>query len=314
MVNIANGSIRNTVIEMKVLLFGKNGQLGRELVELLQQRVDLLAVNRQECDYFNPEQIRSTIRQHKPNVIINAAAYTAVDRAESDYEGADIVNCIAPTVIGEEAARTGARVVHYSTDYVFDGKKIGSYTEIDEPAPLSVYGLTKLNGENGLIKSGANSIILRTSWVASCQNDNFIGKILKLSCEKTKLNVVVDQIGAPTTVNLISNVTAKILEIMKMSEKVEYPSGVYHLTASGYTNWYLYSKYIVERATLAGWPVTAKIDHVFPISSSDYNAPAKRPLNSILSTQKLTTDFGIELPDWKIGVTKILDDKLIYTS
>ncbi len=281
---------------MKILLTGKNGQVGWELQRTLAPLGEVVAVDRQALDLANPDSIRSVIREVKPDLIVNPAAYTAVDKAESEPELAMAVNGIAPGIMAEEANKLGAAMIHYSTDYVFDGSKTSPYTEEDTPNPLNVYGKTKLAGEQAIQAVGVPHLILRTSWVYGMRGRNFLLTILRLAKERDELKIVDDQIGAPTWSRMIAEATAQILA-QSVSPLPRYPlpiaevSGVYNLTAAGSTSWRGFTQAIVENAH-AGTRVT-------PIPTADYPLPAPRPLFSILSNDKLSRTFGMKLPPWE---------------
>lgn len=295
---------------MKVLLTGRNGQLGFELRRALAPLAELVCLDSRACDLGNPDGIRQWVRQTSPDVIVNAAAYTAVDRAESDADTAFAVNATAPGILAEEAARSGALIVHYSTDYVFDGSKTdGAYSEEDTPNPMSVYGATKLAGEQAVRQMNPAHLILRTSWVVGVHGQNFAKTMLRLAAEKSQLNIVSDQWGAPTSAALLADVTAHLLRCYQRS-RTGFPYGLYHLTASGATNWHAYASHVIERARTAGAPVKVAPAAVLPIATADYPTPARRPLNSRLATSKLQETFGLRLPDWRQGVDHILEQIL----
>ena len=272
---------------MKLLVTGSNGQLGSELVHTLAPMGEVTATDRTTLDLSRPETIASVIRELKPDVILNAAAYTAVDQAESEPELATLVNATAPGILADEARRSGALLVHYSTDYVFDGTKIGPYTEDDTPNPLSVYGRKKLEGEQAIQASGCNHLILRTSWVYGPRGKNFLLTVLRLAREKPLLRIVNDQIGAPASTQTLAEATRHILQQWQPGQ-----SGLFHLTASGHTSWHGFAKLIVN---LAGPPYP----EVEAIPSSGYPTAAKRPLNSRLDCTRISTQFGLQLPDWE---------------
>lgn len=290
---------------MRLLLTGKNGQVGFELQRALAPLGYLLALNRNVCDLADHEKLRSVIRDFKPDVIVNAAAYTAVDKAEAEHDLAFSINAEAPGIIGAEAAALGALVVHYSTDYVFDGESEGFYSEEHDPNPQGVYGRSKLAGEQLLKSSGAQHLIFRTSWVAGQHGANFARTMLRLAAERDELNVVADQTGAPTSASLIADVTALAIRDA-MRKEAAIPDGVYHLVAGGETNWHAYASHVIDMARRAGKPVRVAPDAIRAISSVDYLTPAKRPANSRLNTHKLRTTFGINLPHWKAGIDHVL--------
>ena len=295
---------------MKILLLGKNGQVGFELQRALAPLGEICAVDQPECDLAKVSAIRELVRSFKPGLIVNPAAYTAVDKAESDQELAHAINAVAPGVFGEEAAKLGAWVVHYSTDYVFDGIKPDAYTEDDLTNPQSVYGRTKRDGEIALEQSGARHLIFRTSWVVGAHGKNFAKTILRLAGERESLNVVADQYGAPTSAALLADVTAQLVRQQQREEGDNFRFGLYHLVAGGETNWCNYAKFILSEALVDGKPLKLSPDSIRAITASEYPTPAKRPANSRLDTSKLRSIFGLELPDWKIGVRHILQQIL----
>lgn len=291
---------------MKILLTGKDGQVGFELQRALVSLGEVCAVDYAECDLANAASLRGLVRSFNPDLIVNPAAYTAVDKAESEPKLAHAVNAVAPGVLGEEAEKLGAWVVHYSTDYVFDGRKPGAYTEEDLTNPLSVYGRTKRDGEIALQRSGARHLIFRTSWVVGAHGNNFAKTILRLAGERDSLNVVADQWGAPTSAFLLADVTAQVVRQKQREEDAGFPFGLYHLAAGGETTWCDYARFIVSQALQAGKPLKLSTDAIHAVPSSEYPTPAKRPPNSRLDTSKLRRTFGLELPHWKIGVAHIL--------
>lgn len=295
---------------MKILLTGKHGQVGFELLRALAPLGEVHAVDYAECDLADAAAIAALVRSVRPDVIVNPAAYTAVDKAESEPELAHAVNSVAPGVLGEEAAKRGAWVVHYSTDYVFDGTKQGAYTEADPTNPLSVYGRTKQKGEIALQESGARCLIVRTSWVVGAHGNNFAKTILRLALEREQLNVVADQYGAPTSAALLADATAQLVRQVQREGADTYPYGLYHLAAGGETNWCDYARFVVSEARAAGRPLKLLPDAIRGISSSEYPTSAKRPLNSRLDTGKLRRTFGLEMPDWQRGVSHILQQIL----
>lgn len=295
---------------MKILLTGKQGQVGFELERALAPLGEVYAVDYAECDLADPSAVRALVRSCKPDLIVNPAAYTAVDKAESEPERAHAINAVAPGVLGEEAAKRGAWVVHYSTDYVFDGSKPGAYTETDLANPQSVYGRTKREGEIALQQSGAQYLILRTSWVVGVYGGNFARTILRLARERDGLNVVADQYGAPTSAALLADVTAQLVRQAQREGTETFPFGLYHLVAGGETTWCDYARLVVSEALAAGKPFKLSPDAIRPVSSSEYPTPAKRPANSRLDTSKLRGTFGLELPDWQCGVRRILQQIL----
>ena len=295
---------------MRILLTGKHGQVGFELQRALAPLGVIHAVDYAECDLADPSAIATLVRSIRPDVIVNPAAYTAVDKAESEVELAHAVNAVAPRVLGEEATKLGAWVVHYSTDYVFDGTKQGAYTEADPTNPLSVYGRTKRDGEIALQQSGARCLIVRTSWVVGAHGNNFAKTILRLALEREQLNVVADQYGAPTSAALLADATAQLVRQVQREGADTYPYGLYHLAAGGETTWCDYARFVVSEARAAGSSLKLVPDAIRGIPSSDYPTSAQRPLNSRLDTGKLRRTFGLELPNWRTGVSHILQQIL----
>ena len=295
---------------MKILLTGKNGQVGFELQRALAPLGEVVAVDQHECDLSNPDAIRQLVAKVAPQVIINPAAYTAVDKAESEQQLAQAINGTAPGVFGEEAARLGALVIHYSTDYVFDGCASGAYLESDTPNPQSVYGKTKLAGEKALQASGADHLIFRTSWVFGAHGANFAKTMLRLAAEREGLKIVADQFGAPTSAALLADVTAQVLGQYKRQGRTGFPFGLYHLVAGGCTTWHEYAQPVVRAALAAGKPLKLTADDIVPITTADYPLPAPRPANSRLDTQRLRETFGLELPAWQSGLGHVLQQIL----
>jgi dTDP-4-dehydrorhamnose reductase len=296
---------------MNILLFGKGGQVGWELQRSLAVlgNVTALDFNSQEhCgDFSNPAGLADTVRALRPDVIVNAAAHTAVDKAESEPELARTLNATAPGVLAEEAARLGAWLVHYSTDYVFDGSGSRPWVETDTPAPLSVYGRTKLEGEQLIQQSGAQHLILRTSWVYAARGGNFAKTMLRLAQERERLTVIDDQWGAPTGADLLADVTAHAIRQLQARPQ---DAGLYHLVAGGETNWHSYAKYVLAQAQQAQPAIQLKASEVAPVPTSAFPTPAVRPHNSRLNTHKLQATFGLTLPHWQQGVARMLQEVL----
>ena len=290
----------------RLLITGSNGQLGFELRRALAPLGEVIALDRSGCDLSNADSIRSAVRSVKPDVIFNAGAYTAVDKAESEPDLAHAINAVAPSIIGEEAAKIGALVIHYSTDYVFDGTKEAPYIESDVVNPLGVYGRTKLDGENALAASGARHLIFRTSWVFGLHGKNFIKTILRLASERSELKIVGDQVGAPTGVALLADVSAHIAARYLRDGANSFPFGLYHLVSGGTTSWCEFARHVVAKAAAANWNLQATPDRIIPISTSEYPTPAARPANSHLNTSKFGEAFGLQLPDWHTGVDQVL--------
>jgi dTDP-4-dehydrorhamnose reductase len=291
---------------MKILLTGKDGQVGFALHKKLLPLGEVVATNRHELDLGNPEAIKTFIDKTKPDIIINAAAYTEVDKAESEKLLAHQINALAPQVLAEKASELNIPIIHFSTDYVFDGLKKEPYLETDETNPQSVYGQTKWEGEEA-IRHHKKHIILRTSWVLSAHGQNFLKTILKLAQEKSSLNVVSDQIGTPTSSDLLANVTYKIIKtILKNTNFNDF--GTYHVTSMGNTDWFHYACFIVDEAMRLGLKETMTSKDIKPISSDLYPTLAKRPTNSRLDTTKIKKTFMLELPHWEEEVKKVLKE------
>ncbi|WP_303787203.1 dTDP-4-dehydrorhamnose reductase [Azovibrio restrictus] len=290
-----------------ILLTGVTGQVGFELQRALAPLGPVAALDRQSCDLGNGEALLQKVRELRPAIIVNPAAYTAVDRAESEPDLAMAINAVAPGLLGQAAAELGALVVHYSTDYVFDGGGTRPYVETDQPKPLSVYGRSKLAGELALQASGARHLILRTSWVFGAFGGNFAKTMLRLAAEREQLKVVADQFGAPTSAALIADVTAQILgQYLRCGSPEGFPLGLYHLAAAGETNWHEYAATVIAAARRAGRPLKLAADGLLPIPGRDYPTPAPRPANSRLDTRRLRETFGLELPDWRQGLDHVL--------
>jgi dTDP-4-dehydrorhamnose reductase len=288
---------------VKILLVGKNGQVGWELQRTLAPLGDVVAVDRQGMDLANPDSILSAIRAVRPDLIVNAAAYTAVDKAESEPELAMAINGIAPGIMAEEAKRIGAAMIHYSTDYVFDGGKTAPYKEDDEPNPRNVYGRTKLAGEQAIQAAGIPHLILRTSWVYGTRGRNFLLTILRLAGEREELKIVEDQTGAPTSSRMIAEATAQILAQCSLS--IAERTGLYHLTAAGQTSWYGFAAAMLEyraQATGVAGP------RLMPIPTSAYPLPATRPQYSVMSNDKLNGTFGVAIPSWQDGLGLCMEE------
>ena len=293
---------------MKILLTGRNGQVGYELERSLQGLGEVVALDRERMDLADFDGIRAVMRDVRPSLVVNPAAYTAVDKAESEPELAMRINGEAPGVIAEEARKLGAAMIHYSTDYVFDGSKAGLYTEDDVPMPVNVYGRTKLAGEQAVQASGAPHLILRTSWVYGTRGKNFLLTIRRLAAERDELRIVDDQYGAPTWCRTIADTTAHIVSTLDAAKRNagidldqwQSKSGIYHLTAQGHTSWHGFAETIV-----AHWSTERK-PAVIPIATKDYPTPARRPANSVLSCQKLTETF-CQLPKWDGALSLCLE-------
>lgn len=284
---------------MRALVTGALGQVGADVARLLEGRAQVIARSRAELDLEKPDDIRWNVREARPDVIVNAAAYTAVDRAESEEDRAHAVNGVAPGILAEEAKRAGALLIHYSTDYVFDGEMDRPYMETDATNPLSAYGRTKLEGERAVAAAGGRHLILRTSWVYAPRGRNFMLTMLRFAAERDELRVVDDQRGAPTSSLEIARATLELLDTQREH------SGVYHATAAGETTWFGFAGAIFEarRRKLGEAFRTPKL---VPIRTADYPTPARRPKNSVLSNAKLDNVFGVRLPDWRDGLEEAL--------
>ena len=289
---------------MKILLTGCAGQLGRELKRSLACLGEVVACDRRQLDLADADGLRTMLRTIAPTVIVNAAAYTAVDKAETEQAAAGAINAVAPGILAEEAKRLDARLIHFSTDYVFDGSKATAYTEDDTPAPLSAYGRSKLGGEQAIAAAGARHLIFRTSWVYGLHGANFMKTMLRLGREwdelRAPLRVVGDQIGAPTWTRHLADATALILA------RRDAPGGLYHFAAAGETSWHDYAEAIFAEAQRAG--LMEKLPVVHRITSADYPLPAARPANSRLDCTRFCSDFKLTLPDWRSGLADCLAD------
>ena len=302
---------------MKILLLGKNGQVGWELQRSLSVLGELVALDRQGAnglcgDLADLQGLAQTVRTVKPQVIVNAAAYTAVDKAEIEPDLARTLNALAPQVLAQEAKQINAWLVHYSTDYVLDGSGTAPWKETDTPAPLSVYGQTKLEGEQLIQATGCQHLILRTSWVYGARGGNFAKTMLRLARERERLTVINDQIGAPTGADLLANITAHAIRhvLPLVGHNFFTPSGVYHVAAGGHTTWHGYARFVLEAAHQAGIALKATQDKVDAIATSVYPTPARRPHNSRLDTTLLQNTFGVHLPPWQQGVARMLAEIL----
>ena len=296
---------------MKILLFGKNGQVGWELQRSLAPLGELVALDadsRELCgDFTDLDGLVRTVRAVAPDVIVNAAAHTAVDKAESEPELVRTLNALAPAVLAQEAQRCNAWLIHYSTDYVFDGSGDRPWRETDATAPLSVYGATKLEGEQLIRQAACRHLIFRTSWVYGARGGNFAKTMLRLAQERDRLTVIDDQIGAPTGADLLADVTAHALRTARQQPEL---SGLYHLVAAGETSWHGYASFVLDHVRRAGIPLKVAPDAIQPVPSSAFPTPAMRPLNSRLDTAKLRNAFGLTLPVWQTGVTRMLAEVL----
>jgi len=306
-------------MNLRSLLTGKNGQVGRELQSLLPRFGEVIALDRQQLDLAKPDDIRRVVREVQPGLIVNAAAYTAVDQAEKEEPAAQAINAEAPGVLAEEAKKIGAALVHYSTDYVFDGSKRTPYEEDDPPNPINAYGRTKLAGETAIRESGVAHLIFRTEWVYARQGRNFLITILRLATQREELRIVSDQVGAPTSSREIARATAEIFAQIfeSQSNSASWPevSGTYHMSAAGETNWCEFANAILEEAShvdqSAAWIAKATGGHpliaqrIIPIRSEEYPTPARRPAYSVLSNARLAQTFGVQLPDWRTQLHRL---------
>lgn len=290
---------------MKILLLGKNGQVGWELQRSLAPLGELVSLDRHSTDYCgnlaDRDGLRHTLQTLKPDLIVNAAAYTAVDKAETDRDTAMLINGLAPQVMAQEAQRSGALLVHYSTDYVFNGRGVEPWAESAVASPVNYYGQTKLAGEQAIRTSGCQHLIFRTSWVYAARGSNFAKTMLRLAAERDTLSVIADQHGVPTSAELLADVTAHAITATLRQPTL---SGLYHLVPGGETNWHAYAQFVLDFARAQGKPL--KAGTVTPIPTSAYPTPAARPLNSRLSNQKLQQAFGLRLPQWQGGVERML--------
>jgi dTDP-4-dehydrorhamnose reductase len=282
----------------RVLLLGANGQLGSEFRALLEGRCELTALTRAEAEFSQPEQIRRVVGELRPTVILNAAAYTAVDKAESEPELAALVNAATPAALAEEAARYGGLLVHYSTDYVFDGSKASAWVEDDETEPLNAYGRTKLDGERAIAEAGGRHLVFRTSWVFAPHGKNFLLTMLRLGRERDRLTIVADQHGAPTSAKAIARATMEVLGKLR-GEEAASPSGwsgVYHMSCAGETTWHGFAQAIMDGCADL---LDGKRPEVVPIPGAQFPTPARRPTNSVMDNGKLLRRFGVALPHWR---------------
>jgi dTDP-4-dehydrorhamnose reductase len=292
---------------MQILLFGKGGQVGWELQRSLASLGELIALDidsRQQCgDFTRLDHIAQTVRDIAPDVIVNAAAYTAVDKAESEPELVRTINALAPGILAREARKLGSWLIHYSTDYVFDGSGGKPWVETDPTGPLNVYGSTKLEGEEAIRASGCHHLIFRTSWVYAAHGSNFAKTMLRLAQERERLTVVADQIGAPTGADLLADVTTHAIRTALQQPEL---SGLYHLVTGGETSWHGYACFVLNLARQAGIELKVAAENVIPVPTSAFPLPARRPLNSRLNASKLQTAFDVHLPLWQDGVAHML--------
>lgn len=290
----------------RILLTGKNGQVGWELQRALAAPATVIALDSSQLNLADPDAIRRIVRENRPDIIINPAAFTAVDKAESEPELAMAVNGIAPGILAEEACRLGAVLVHYSTDYVFDGDKPAPYTEEDVPDPQCIYGKTKLAGEMAIRASGCRHLILRTSWVYGVHGGNFVKTVMRLAKERDELRIVADQSGAPTWARDLAQATLSAVAVWRKREWDDSLSGLYHLTAAGRTNWHQYAEEIVRLARQYDAALACKPLRIRAIATHEYPTPAKRPANSALANDKIKHAFGIALPEWQDSLAECM--------
>lgn len=288
-----------------ILLLGAGGQVGFELRRVLPPLGDVTALNRNEADFSRPETLRQVVRMHRPQIIVNAAAYTAVDKAESDAQAAFAVNADAPGILAEEAEALDAILVHYSTDYVFNGSGSAARAEADATGPLSVYGQSKLDGEKAVARARKH-LVFRTSWVFGYHGHNFVKTMLRLAGERDSLRVVADQIGAPTSASFIAEATAAILSQVKDRPATDAAWGLYHLVAAGETSWNGFARHVIGKGLELGLPLKAGPEAVQPITSAEFPTPARRPANSRLDTRKLQSAFALTPPHWTRDVDLLL--------
>lgn len=295
---------------MKILLLGRNGQVGWELQRSLAPLGDIVALDRGDdpsADFLRPDELIRTVKDVGPDVIVNAAAYTAVDNAEKEPELAAAINAEGPKLLADQARELGAWLIHYSTDYVFDGTGDAARSETEPTAPLNVYGQTKLDGERAVIESGCKHLILRTSWVYAARGGNFAKTILRLAQERDQLNIINDQIGAPTGADLIADVTAHCLRLVHQQPEL---AGLYHLVAAGETSWHGYAQYALHLADEMGVALKVAPASLCAVGSEAFPTPAQRPKNSRLDTHKIRSAFDLHLPHWQTGVRRLLTELL----
>lgn len=291
----------------RILLLGAGGQIGAELLAILRDEHEVSAPGSSALDLRSPEQIADAVRAASPDLVINAAAYTAVDKAEEDPEQAAAVNAVAPGILAREAACSGAALIHYSTDYVFDGSNPGAYREDDSARPLNVYGATKLQGERAIAGTGAAAVVFRTSWVYGLRRHNFLLSMQRLLREREQVSVVDDQFGAPTWSRAVARATATIVARSGADARAYFGErrGVYHMSAAGQTSWHGFAEAIREAVSARG----ARTATLRPIPSAEYPSAARRPANSVLDNTRLRATFGVELPDWRASLRECLSEQ-----
>jgi dTDP-4-dehydrorhamnose reductase len=291
---------------MKILLTGRNGQLGSEMYRSLSTQGKVYAFNSGELNLAEPRKIVDVIHDIKPDIIINTAAYTAVDKAELEPLYANNINHLAPSIMAREAEKIGSTIIHFSTDYVYDGTKQGAYVESDPTNPLNIYGRTKLAGDIAVSNMCSRHLILRTSWVHGAYGHNFIKTIFRLAHEKQEINVVIDQRGIPTSATFLADTTINLL-IQAHKKPESFPYGIYNLTALGNTSWYEYARFIIQECLDRGLPLKLPVDGIKSIKTIDYKTQATRPLNSCLDSSKFRDTFNLHLPEWEKGVRHTLN-------
>jgi len=291
---------------MTILLLGETGQLGGALAPALSELGEVIAPARADADFARPDELAATVAGLAPEIIVNAAAYTAVDAAESDPTTADLINHLAVGALARQAKALGALLVHYSTDYVFDGETDRPYVETDPTRPLSVYATTKRDGERAIAAAGCRHLILRAGWIHGPRRSNFVKTILKLAATRDELPVVADQIGTPTGADLMARVTASILSGFLENPEASRPDGIYHLAAAGQASWHEFARFIVDNARRMGIATRLRPENVIAIPTSQYPTAARRPRYSVLDTTRLRADFGVSLPPWQRGVEETL--------
>jgi dTDP-4-dehydrorhamnose reductase len=283
---------------MKILVSGCEGQVGWELVRSLQPLGEVIALNRQQFDLSDIDALKITVNSIAPDVIVNAAAYTAVDKAETNEVLANLINAQAPGILAAEAKKLGALFIHYSTDYVFDGEKSGAYTETDRPRPINIYGRSKLLGEENIQAAAADHIILRTSWVYAARGANFLQTILRLAKERETLNIIADQTGSPTWARVIAETTAHVIRHSQIErQRNDFQSAIYNVAGAGETSWHGFAEEIMKQIR----PISAEsflLNEIKPIPATDYKTPAQRPMNSRLATEKIEKYFSLRMPSW----------------
>jgi dTDP-4-dehydrorhamnose reductase len=291
---------------MRILLTGSNGQLGTEFRTLGRSAAEIITTGSRELDLTNEQEIRRFVRDVKPAVIVNAAGFSDVDAAERNWDACFALNAIAPVVLAEEAHRLDALLIHYSTDQVFDGEKVGPYTETDPTSPLNVYGASKVAGEQGIASSFARALILRLGWIYSARGENFLRSILQLAKHSDELHVAGDQIGTPTSAKSIAAATERLIRMYASSRKAQFPTGTYHLAADGATSWHGFASAIVSAAFCGLFFQDTKPPIVSPTVTTEHPSFAKRPKNSLLSCQKFVTTFGFQLAPWQEQMQEVL--------